>query len=99
METSVQTRVKDGRAYALERGGDASKFIVTEARVRALAERWGVGRVLEPSAIRESLAKLADDMKGKERHGTPRGISHEEAAGENPELVFENTREEQKVVI
>lgn len=70
-----------------------------EARVRALAERWGVGRVLEPSAIRESLAKLANDRKGKARDGTPHGISQEEVAGESPELACKDTRKEQNVPI
>lgn len=42
-------------AYARERGGDARRLVVASARVRALAEKWGVGRLLEPAAIRALL--------------------------------------------
>lgn len=49
------------KAYALERGGDARRLVIHGARVRALAEKWGMGRVLKPAAIRELLNKLVDE--------------------------------------
>lgn len=52
------------RAYATERGGDARRLVVARARVRALAEKWGVGRILEPAAIRALLEKRATGGDG-----------------------------------
>ena len=48
-------------AYATERGGDARRLVVAGARVRALAEKWGVGRLLEPAVIRALLDQRAAD--------------------------------------
>lgn len=45
--------------YATERGGDARRLVVPGARVRAIAEKWGVGRLLEPAAIRTLLEQSA----------------------------------------
>ena len=47
--------------YATERGGDARRLVVARARVRALAEKWGIGRLLEPAAIRALLNQKAGD--------------------------------------
>lgn len=49
------------KVYATERGGDARRLVVAGARVRALAEKWGVGRLLEPTAIRALLDQKAAD--------------------------------------
>eukprot|EP00903_Cladosiphon_okamuranus_P017392 g16020.t2 len=48
-------------AYATERGGDARRLVVAPSRVRTLAEKWGIGRILEPAAIRALLDQNAGD--------------------------------------
>ncbi|CAM9135722.1 unnamed protein product [Ectocarpus sp. 12 AP-2014] len=63
------------RAYATERGGDARRLVVTRARVRALAEKWGVGRILEPAAIRTLLEKRAPGGDGNSVEG-PGGLNN-----------------------
>lgn len=55
-----QTAATTVASYARERGGDAPRLIVGGARVRALADKWGAGRLLEPVAIRELLGKEED---------------------------------------
>ena len=57
----------EAKAYASERGGDVRQLVVGGARVRALAEKWGVGRLLDPEAIRALLDKArggGDDAAG-----------------------------------
>ena len=64
------------KAYASERGGDVRQLVVGGARVHALAEKWRVGRLLDPLAIRALLNKArGDDAAGAETftrgiHGT-----------------------------
>ncbi|CAM9478757.1 unnamed protein product [Ectocarpus sp. 4 AP-2014] len=62
------------RAYATERGGDARRLVVARARVRALAEKWGVGRILEPAAIRALLKERAPGGDGNSAGG-PGGLN------------------------
>eukprot|EP00752_Nemacystus_decipiens_P007697 g6880.t1 len=49
------------RVYATERGGDARRLVIAGARVRALAEKWAVGRLLEPAAIHALLEEQTAD--------------------------------------
>ncbi|CAM9250937.1 unnamed protein product [Hapterophycus canaliculatus] len=57
------------KIYAIERGGDAPKLVVDGARVQALAEKWGVGRLLQPAAVRELLKQKAVAMGGRASGG------------------------------
>lgn len=63
----------------MERGGDAPGLVIQGSRIRALAQKWGVGRLLEPGAIRELLIKVSDE-EGRSR--TAREKSAGESAGE-----------------
>ncbi|CAM9771530.1 unnamed protein product [Ectocarpus sp. 6 AP-2014] len=64
----------EARAYATERGGDARRLVVARARVRALAEKWGVGRILEPATVRALLEKRAPGGDGNSAGG-PGGLN------------------------
>lgn len=57
----LETAANEIAAYDSERGGDARRLVVSGRRVRALAETWGVGRVLEPLAIRELLDNVRNN--------------------------------------
>lgn len=78
----TQNIALDQEAYVRERGGDARKLVIGEARVRALAESWGMGRVLEPTAIQKLLGETARDSKTvasgeSSRRASPPGITGE----------------------
>lgn len=68
----VKDAANEATAYATERGGDARRLVVARARVRALAEKWGVGRILEPAAIRPLLERRAPGGKGNSSGKVPR---------------------------
>ncbi|CAN0055726.1 unnamed protein product [Scytosiphon promiscuus] len=53
------------RDYATQRGGDTLKLVVGGARLHALAEKWGVGRLLQPATVHALLKQkvVAVDLR------------------------------------
>ncbi|CAM9205777.1 unnamed protein product [Laminaria digitata] len=71
-ERRSESTAAETKAYASERGGDVRQLVVGGARVRALAEKWGVGRLLDTLAIRALLDKArGGDDTGSELEGGP----------------------------
>lgn len=60
----MQNAESAAKSYASERGGEALKLVVGGARLRVLAEKWGVGRLLQPDTVRTLLTQKAVAVDG-----------------------------------